>query len=90
MGSTFCGMVPKDTYCMKNESVSEDKRKNIVVNYYCEQSISSKIYEVPRRAGSADFSKEKTLWDDDFYKIRNLSLGQNYPLAVNSPFKKSQ
>lgn len=87
MGNSFCGMMPRDTYCMKNDNVLEDKRKNIVINYYCEQSISNKI-NIPKRAGSADLSKKQPLWDnDDIFKIRNLSLGQN-PLVYEHNFKK--
>ena len=81
MVNTFCGLMPRDTYCMRPEAPVEDKKKNIVVNYYCEQSISNKIH-VPRRAGSADFTKGETSWDNDIIKIRNLSLNQHYPLVV--------
>ena len=90
MGTTFCGLVPRDTYCIKTDSANEDKRKNIIINYYCEQSISNKI-NVPQRAGSADFSKgEKgeTVWDNDIIRIRNLSLNQNYALFVGGSYNQ--
>ena len=88
MGITFCGLVPRDTYCIKNDSTNEDQRKNIVINYYCEQSISNKIH-VSRRAGSADFTKGgETVWDNDIIKIRNLSLNQNNLLLFDGGIKQ--
>lgn len=87
MGTTFCGMVPRETFCLKSDNPAEDERKNIIINYYCEQSITNKI-NVTKRAESVDFSKGgERVWDNDIIKIRNMSLN-NHPLLFNGHLNK--